>query len=118
MTDPKSPTFAIAAANVSGFSLGPASKSEGNVSATEISPPSFISRGKDTAPLLVERNHVVRNVAHVGFAKALAAQKPKLWTRAMAKLYLYLLIAALNSMMNGYAVSIMGGIRSIETYNV
>lgn len=67
------------------------------------------------APLSKDQQYI-RSVAHVGFTKALLAQKPSPWTMPMFKLYCYLFIAFLNSCINGYDGSLMGGINAMSTY--
>ncbi|PWW80128.1 hypothetical protein C7212DRAFT_361116 [Tuber magnatum] len=67
------------------------------------------------APLSKDQQYI-RTVAHVDFTKALLAQKPTPWTKPMLKLYCYLFVAFLNSIINGYDGSIMGGINAMSTY--
>ncbi|KAG0134781.1 transporter-domain-containing protein [Tuber indicum] len=67
------------------------------------------------APLSKDQQYI-RTVAHVDFTKALLAQKPSPWTKSMLKLYCYLFVAFLNSCINGYDGSIMGGINAMSTY--
>lgn len=55
-------------------------------------------------------------VASVGLAEALKQVKPSPWTRRMFKLYCFLLIAFLNSCINGYDGSLMSGINAMEYY--
>jgi len=55
-------------------------------------------------------------VENVSLADALAQAKPNPWTRRMFKLYFFLLIAFLNSCINGYDGSLMGGINAMKTY--
>lgn len=57
-----------------------------------------------------------KEVANVGLAAALEQSKPSPWTRAMFKLYGFLFVAFLNSCINGYDGSLMGGINAMETY--
>jgi len=64
---------------------------------------------------LVEQQHIT-TVAHVGFSDALIAQKPSPWTKTMFKLYCFLFIAFLNSCINGYDGSLMGGINAMGHY--
>ena len=64
---------------------------------------------------LVEQQHIT-TVAHVGFSDALIAQKPSPWTKTMFKLYFFLFIAFLNSCINGYDGSLMGGINAMQYY--
>ncbi|RPB03387.1 hypothetical protein L873DRAFT_1761251 [Choiromyces venosus 120613-1] len=66
-------------------------------------------------PLSKDQQYI-RTVAHVGFTKALLAQKPSPWTKSMFKLYCYLFVAFLNSCINGYDGSIMAGINAMSTY--
>lgn len=72
---------------------------------------SYASYGTDT-PV---HQHIT-TVAHVGFSDALLAQKPQPFTRTMFKLYFFLFIAFLNSCINGYDGSLMGGINAMKTY--
>lgn len=67
------------------------------------------------APTQVEQQHIT-TVAHVGFSDALIAQKPSPWTKTMFKLYFFLFIAFLNSCINGYDGSLMGGINAMKYY--
>lgn len=55
-------------------------------------------------------------VRNVGLADALAQAKPSPWTKRMFKLYGFLFIAFLNSCINGYDGSLMGGINAMLTY--
>jgi len=55
-------------------------------------------------------------VASVELAEALEKAKPSPWTRRMLKLYFFLFIAFLNSCINGYDGSLMGGINAMEYY--
>lgn len=55
-------------------------------------------------------------VASMGLAEALEQVKPSPWTRRMFKLYFFLLIAFLNSCINGYDGSLMSGINAMEYY--
>ena len=55
-------------------------------------------------------------VASVGLAEALERTKPSPWTRRMFKLYFFLFIAFLNSCINGYDGSLMGGINVMTQY--
>ena len=64
---------------------------------------------------LVEQQHIT-TVAHVGFSDALIAQKPSPWTKTMFKLYFFLFVAFLNSCINGYDGSLMGGINAMQYY--
>ena len=64
---------------------------------------------------LVEQQHIT-TVSHVGFSDALIAQKPSPWTKTMFKLYFFLFIAFLNSCINGYDGSLMGGINAMQYY--
>ncbi|CAZ80212.1 unnamed protein product [Tuber melanosporum] len=57
-------------------------------------------------------------VANVSLADALAQAKPNPWTTRMFKLYFFLLIAFLNSCINGYDGSLMGGINAMKTYQM
>jgi hypothetical protein len=63
-----------------------------------------------------EHQQHITTVAHVGFSDALLAQKPHPFTKAMFKLYCFLFIAFLNSCINGYDSSLMGGINAMKTY--
>lgn len=63
-----------------------------------------------------QKPHVTRNVAHIAFAEALVAQQPKKWTKAMFKLYFFLLAAFLNSLINSYDASLIGTISSMKDY--
>lgn len=67
------------------------------------------------APLSKDQQYI-RSVAHVDFTKALLAQKPSPWTKSMFKLYGYLFVAFLNSCINGFDGSVMGGINAMSTY--
>jgi len=58
----------------------------------------------------------ITTVAHVGLSDALLAQKPRPFTRTMFKLYFFLFIAFLNSCINGYDGSLMGGINAMKSY--
>lgn len=58
----------------------------------------------------------LRQVSNVQFTKALLAQKPKLWTRNMFKFYCILLVGFINSAINGFDGSIMGGINAMDQY--
>jgi len=55
-------------------------------------------------------------VASTGLAEALSQARPSPWTRRMFKLYFFLLIAFLNSCINGYDGSLMSGINAMEYY--
>lgn len=55
-------------------------------------------------------------VSHVGFADALQQSKPSPWTKRMWKLYFFLFIAFLNSCINGYDGTLMGGINVMKSY--
>jgi len=61
-------------------------------------------------------NQHITTVAHVGFSDALQAQKPQPFTKTMFKLYFFLFIAFLNSCINGYDGSLMGGINAMQSY--
>lgn len=63
-----------------------------------------------------EEGHETRQVTNVGLADALAQANPSPWTRRMFKLYGFLFIAFLNSCINGYDGSLMGGINAMLTY--
>lgn len=63
-----------------------------------------------------EHQQHITTVAHVGFSDALLAQKPRPFTKAMFKLYFFILIACFNSCINGYDGSLMGGINAMKTY--
>jgi hypothetical protein len=58
----------------------------------------------------------IASVAHVGLSDALIVQKPYPWTKTMFKLYFFLFIAYLNSCINGYDGSLMGGINAMDAY--
>jgi len=58
----------------------------------------------------------IRQVQNVAFADATAKANVRPWTKAMFKLYLCLLIATLNSCINGYDGSLMGAINSYPQY--
>lgn len=58
----------------------------------------------------------ITTVQHVGFTDALIAQKPSPWTKTMFKLYFFLLVAFLNSCINGYDGSVMSGINAMTYY--
>ncbi|KAF2254899.1 general substrate transporter [Trematosphaeria pertusa] len=58
----------------------------------------------------------VRNVQNVALADATAKAGVSPWTPAMFRLYLCLLIATLNSCINGYDGSLMGAINSYKQY--
>lgn len=62
-----------------------------------------------------QQQHIT-TVAHVGFSDALIAQKPSPWTKTMFKLYFFLFVAFLNSCINGYDGSLMGGINAMTYY--
>lgn len=68
------------------------------------------------APTQVEQQQHITTVAHVGFSDALIAQKPSPWTKTMFKLYFFLFVAFLNSCINGYDGSLMGGINAMSYY--
>lgn len=68
------------------------------------------------APTQVEQQQHITTVAHVGFSDALIAQKPSPWTKTMFKLYFFLFVAFLNSCINGYDGSLMGGINAMTYY--
>jgi hypothetical protein len=63
-----------------------------------------------------EQAQQLMGVAHVGFTDALIAQKPSPWTKTMFKLYFFLFVAFLNSCINGYDGSLMGGINAMTQY--
>lgn len=67
------------------------------------------------APLSSDQQYI-RSVSHVGFTKALLAQKPSPWTKPMFKLYCFLFVAFLSSTINGYDGSVMGGINAMKEY--
>lgn len=67
------------------------------------------------APLSSDQQYI-RSVSHVGFTKALLAQKPSPWTKPMFKLYYFLFVAFLSSTINGYDGSVMGGINAMKEY--
>ncbi|ORY17422.1 general substrate transporter [Clohesyomyces aquaticus] len=58
----------------------------------------------------------VRQVQNVALADATAKAQVSPWTPAMFKLYLCLLVATLNSCINGYDGSLMGAINSYTQY--
>ena len=58
----------------------------------------------------------VKRVTEVALADATAKQKPSPWTKNMFLLYGCLLIATLNSCINGYDGSLMGSINAYEQY--
>ncbi|KAF3913932.1 hypothetical protein ABW21_db0206221 [Orbilia brochopaga] len=58
----------------------------------------------------------VTTVANIGLADALLATKPSPWTKTMMKLYFFLLVAFLNSCINGYDGSLMSGINVMPFY--
>ncbi|KAL7270835.1 hypothetical protein RUND412_006444 [Rhizina undulata] len=60
--------------------------------------------------------NATRSVGNVGLADALEQAKPSPWTRRLFKLYFFLFIAFLNSCINGYDGSLMGGINAMGTY--
>jgi hypothetical protein len=62
-----------------------------------------------------EQQHIT-TVAHVGFSDALIAQKPRPFTKTMFKLYFFLLVAFMNSCINGYDGSLMSGINAMDQY--
>jgi hypothetical protein len=64
---------------------------------------------------VTEQQHIT-SVAHVAFTDALLAQKPKPFTKTMFKLYFFLFVAFLNSCINGYNSSLMGGINAMQSY--
>lgn len=66
-------------------------------------------------PATIEQH--ITTVAHVGFTDALIAQKPSPWTKTMFKLYFFLLVAFLNSCINGYDGSVMSGINAMDQYH-
>lgn len=68
-----------------------------------------------TAPLSSDQQYI-RSVSHVGFTKALLAQKPSPWTKPMFKLYYFLFVAFLSSAINGYDSSLMAGINAMKEY--
>lgn len=55
-------------------------------------------------------------VANISFTEALLKEKPQKWTKTMFKLYFFLGVAFINSVINGYDASVMGGINTMETY--
>ena len=65
-------------------------------------------------PTAVEQH--ITTVQHVGFMDALVAQNPSPWTKTMFKLYFFLLVAFLNSCINGYDGSVMSGINAMTYY--
>lgn len=67
------------------------------------------------APLSSDQQYI-RSVSHVGFTKALLAQKPSPWTRPMFKLYYFLFVAFISSAINGYDGSVMAGINAMKEY--
>ncbi|KAI9849668.1 MAG: hypothetical protein M1837_002793 [Sclerophora amabilis] len=58
----------------------------------------------------------VKNVQNVALADATSKQRPSPWTRNMLQLYGCLLVATLNSCINGYDGSLMGSINSYPQY--
>lgn len=58
----------------------------------------------------------ITTVSHVGFSDALIAQKPRPFTKTMFKLYFFLLVAFMNSCINGYDGSLMSGINAMKQY--
>lgn len=75
--------------------------------------PSYCDNIPSSAPV---REQHITTVSHVAFSDALLAQKPKPFTKIMFKLYFFLFVAFLNSCINGYDGSLMGGINAMETY--
>ena len=53
----------------------------------------------------------------VNLVTALAHCKPNPWTPTMFKLYMYMFVACLNSAINGYDGSLMGGINAMTQYH-
>ncbi|KAF3168987.1 hypothetical protein TWF225_011481 [Orbilia oligospora] len=53
----------------------------------------------------------------VNLVTALAHCKPNPWTPTMFKLYIYMFVACLNSAINGYDGSLMGGINAMTQYH-
>lgn len=70
---------------------------------------------RSTTTYQTEQQHIT-TVAHVGFSDALIAQKPRPFTKTMFKLYFFLLVAFLNSCINGYDGSLMSGINAMDQY--
>lgn len=58
----------------------------------------------------------LKYVAHIGFAQALLEEKPKKWTRTMYKVYFFMGVAFLNSVICGYNASLIGGIRVMDHF--
>ncbi|EUC32829.1 hypothetical protein COCCADRAFT_5518 [Bipolaris zeicola 26-R-13] len=56
------------------------------------------------------------NVASVALAAAIEAEKPKLWSPGMIKLYMIMGIGYLVSTLNGFDSSLMGSINAMEGY--
>lgn len=56
-------------------------------------------------------------VQQVNLVTALNECKPNPWTPTMFKLYVYMLVACLNSAINGFDGSLMGGINAMEQYH-
>src|SRR5690606_41253228 len=67
-------------------------------------------------PMVPQHEQHITTVQHVGFTDALIAQKPSPWTKTMFKLYFFLLVAFVNSCINGYDGSLMGGINAMKQY--
>ena len=71
-----------------------------------------------TIPFVVAKGGVPPAIvaASVGLAEALEQVKPSPWTKRLFKLYFFLLIAFLNSCINGYDGSLMSGINAMDYY--
>lgn len=72
-------------------------------------------------PLMAEKDNITTITngsveSGVGLAQVLEQVKPNPWTKRLFKLYFFLLIAFLNSCINGYDGSLMSGINVMDNY--